>query len=135
MINVTFKLVDDPKMLLSVMLRLESALKNIMESVLIYERMYKRIPPYQESFEGMYDTFRARCTRRYDFKDDHVSLIREVYEILKQHKASPVEFRRKDKFVICTDDYRMKVISVDNIKNYINKAKLFYDDAKRLVVK
>lgn len=133
MMNITYKLVNDPKMLLSIMQRLMSALTNTMGCVLHYERLYKRIPMFNESFENMYLIFKARTTRRYNINIEYLTLIEEVRQILNQHKKSPIEFSRKDKFVICSDDYRMKTISIENIKSFINKAKLFQTEAERMV--
>ncbi|MFW6450130.1 MAG: hypothetical protein ACOCZ6_03680 [Nanoarchaeota archaeon] len=133
MMNVTYKFVDDPKVLLTIIQRLMDAVNNTMATILYYERLYKRIPPFNNTFENMYYLFKARCTRRYQINVEYIKLIEELREILNQHKKSPVEFKRKDKFVICSEDYKMRVISAEKIKNYINKAKLFHTEAERMV--
>ncbi len=133
MLNVTYKLVNDPKLLLAVMERIRSALEYSIASILHYERLYKRIPPFQENFDSMFNTFKARCTRRYNINIEYITLVQEINDILNQHKASPVEFRKNDKFVICTDSYRLRVISIDNIKKYIEKAKLFVKESANMV--
>lgn len=133
MLNVTYKLVNDPKMLLAVMGRINNALSYSIASILHYERLYKRIPPFQENFQSMFNTFKARCTRRYNINIEYITLIQEISDILKQHKESPVEFRKKDKFVICTDNYRMRIISIDHMKKYIEKTKLFVKESANMV--
>ncbi|MGM5481934.1 MAG: hypothetical protein ACQESF_00585 [Nanobdellota archaeon] len=133
MVNVTYKFVQDPKILLTVLQRLMSAVENTMGTILYYERLYKRIPHFSESFESMYNLFKARLTRRYQINVEYIKLIEDLREILEKHKKSPVEFKRKDKFVICSEDYRLRVITPDKIKNYINKAKLFQTEAERMV--
>ena len=52
-------------------------------------------------------------------------MLKEIKDIIVQHRRSPVEFVRKDRFVICSDNYRIKTISIDQIKDYIAKAKNF----------
>lgn len=133
MINVTYKFVDDPKILMTVIQRLMSSVENTMAAILYYERMYKRIPAFNDSFESMYNLFKARLTRRYQINVEYIKLIEELKEIIDKHKKSPVEFSRKDKFVICSEDYKMRVVTADKIKNYINKAKLFHTEAERMV--
>ncbi len=133
MLNVTYKFVEDPKMLLTVVQRLMDGLTNTMGTILYYERMYKRIPPFEDNFDSMYNMFKARCTRRYEINVEYIKLIEDLYHILREHKKSPVEFSRKDKFVICSDNYRMKVITSEDIKKYIKKAKLFQLEAERMV--
>jgi len=133
MMSVTYKLVNDPKLMLPVLERVLSALTLAMATVLHYERLYKRIPPFQDNFESMFNTFKARCTRRYNINIEYITLITDVNSILTQHKQSPVEFRKDDKFVICSEDYRLKVISIDTIKKYIEKAKLFVKESENMV--
>lgn len=133
MLNVTYKFVNDPKVLLSVIQRLMNAVTNTMGIVLYYERMYKRIPPFREEFDSMYNMFKDRCIKRYNINVEYIKLIEDLREILKRHQESPVEFSRKGKFVICSDDYRMRVIKAEDIKKYINKAKLFQTEAERMV--
>ena len=52
-------------------------------------------------------------------------MIRDIKDIIVEHRKSPMEFVRKDRFVICTDNYRMKTIDAGQIKNYISDAKIF----------
>jgi len=133
MMSVTYKVVSDPKLLLAVMDRIRNALSSSMSSLLQYERMYKRIPPYNETYESMYHVFKSKIVRRYHVNIEYLTLLQEVDSILKEHKKSPVEFRRKDKFVICSENYRMKVVTVDNIKEYIQKAKQFIRETENMV--
>jgi len=133
MMSVTFKVVQDPKLLLSVVERLNRVLQSTVESIVQYERLYKRIPPFQDSFESMFSTFKVRITRRYDINIEYITLIQEIQDILRQHKESPVEFRKSDKFIICSENYRIRTISADHIKKYIEKAKVFIKEAEHMV--
>jgi hypothetical protein len=81
----------------------------------------------------MFNAFKARITRRYNINIEYITLIQDIRNILAEHKKSPVEFRRNDKFVICSDTYRLKVISIDNIKGYIEKAKGFIRETENMV--
>ncbi len=133
MMNVTYKVVSDPKLLLAIIERINMSLQYALGSVLHYERLYKRIPPFQEDFDSMFNAFKARITRRYNINIEYITLIQDIRNILAEHKKSPVEFRRNDKFVICSDTYRLKVISIDNIKGYIEKAKGFIRETENMV--
>jgi hypothetical protein len=133
MLSVTYKLVKEPKMLLTVMERLHSSLISAIASILYYERYYKRIPPFPENQQAMIDTFKARCARRYRFSPDYAALVSEVADILHEHRESPVEFRKDDKFVICSPNYHLKIVKVEDIKKYIEKAKSFVKTAEEMV--
>ena len=125
MLTMTYPLVQDPKLLLAVLKNIFSAMESAMSSVLHYERLFKRIPQFQESFESKLTVFKSRVQPKYSINEEYVKILYELREIIVEHKHSPVEFARKDKFVICSDNYKMKAISVPEIKNYISKAKTF----------
>ena len=45
--------------------------------------------------------------------------IETVQKIVQQHKDSPIEFRRKQNFVICQDDYKFSVLNQDTVNRHI----------------
>ena len=116
---VTYRLVQEPKFLLTITERLEKGLYNAMKALLAYELKFKRIPPFQETFENTLTVFKARTTRRYTLKQDYGKLIENVHNTIKKHKESPVEFSRDKTFVICDEKYNLKVISIESIKSTI----------------
>ena len=122
---MTYKVVKDPKLLVAILENVFLALTNSMTSLLHYERMFKRIPPFPENFESKFIIFKENCVKKYSIDKQSLSLMREVKDILYEHKASPVEFTRNDQFVICSDNYKMKTISLNKIKDYVSRAKLF----------
>jgi hypothetical protein len=135
MINVTYRLVNDHKIMLSVLSRLMDVLAYTIASILYYERLYKRIPSFDNDFRTMFDIFKARCTRRYHINIEYITLVHEVETILEMHKKSPIIFNREGSLIICSDDYDTLSISPEKIKNYINKAKLFIREAETMVGK
>lgn len=79
--------------------------------------------------------FREKCIQKYNFSREQVELIQDIRDIILEHKKSPVEFRRKDSFVICSDNYNIKTISIDKIKDYLYKAKLFIQETNKIISK
>ena len=124
MTYMTYSMVKDPKLLVVVMENIFLALTNAMSSVLHYEKFFKRLDPFPENFEAKFLVFQ-NCALKYKIDKSYLGLIREVKDFIYEHKRSSVEFVRKDRFVICTDNYQMKAISVDQIKGYIKQAKGF----------
>jgi hypothetical protein len=122
---MTYPLVKDSRILLSIMENLFLALTNSMGAILYYDRLFKRVPPFHDTFESKYSLFKERCIGRYNLSKDYLALMEEVKDIILQHKKSPVEFTRKDAFVICSDNYRMKTITIEKIKEYISRTKSF----------
>ena len=135
MLTQTYPLVKDPKLLLVVVQNIFYSVTYSVAAILYYEHLFKRIPAFSENFDSMFNLFKARCTRRYNINIEYLTLIQEIDDILKQHKKSPIEFARKDKFVIASDDYSLRTISLDKLKSYISKAKLFIQEMNNMVSK
>jgi hypothetical protein len=135
MLTMTYPMVKDPKLLLAVMENIFLALTNSMGSLLHYERIYKRVPPFQDTFVSKFNVFKQKCAKRLNIDPESVMMIHEIKEIILQHKKSPVEFTRNDSFIICSEDYRMKTITLEKMKNYILKSRLFVQNINNIINK
>jgi len=135
MLTQTYPLIKDPKLLLAVIENIFLALTNSMATVLYYERLFKRIPPFHDNFESKFNLFKMKTAIRYNISQEYLYLMQEVKDIIIEHRKSPVEFTRENKFVICSSTYNMKTISVDQMKKYIQKTKSFLEIAESIVSK
>lgn len=135
MMTMTYPLVKDNRLLIAVMENLFLALTNSMTSVLYYERLFKRIPPFHENFDSKFNMFRAKVAPRYKINQEYITMLGEIKDIIIQHKKSPVEFSRKDMFVIASNSYKLKTISVEHMKKYIAMSKQFLDEMEKIVSK
>ncbi len=133
MLFVTFPLVKDSKLLLAVMENVFLAHTHTMGYLLYYERMMKRVGPFFDTFESKYRLFSEKSVPSYGIDEDYLKLVRDVKEILTAHKRSPMEFSRKDQFVICSDDYELRVLKSDEIKEILSKTKGFFNKVDSLV--
>lgn len=135
MLFVTHPLLKDPKLLLAVMENLFLAQTHTMGSLLYYERIFKRVQPFFDTFESKYRIFSEKCAVRYNLDPDYLDFLRSIKDVLVAHKRSPIEFSRKDQFVICSDDYELKVLNVSEIKGFVAKTKQFYADIHSLILR
>ncbi|MFH1682187.1 MAG: hypothetical protein ABIA37_00160 [Candidatus Woesearchaeota archaeon] len=135
MLNVTYPLVHDTKLLLGVADNLFLALTHTLGSILHYEFNFKRVPSFEDNFDSKLRVFRQDCLHRYKIRKEYIDLMKEMKEIILLHKTSPVEFRRKDRFVICTDKYQIKAITVNQLKSYLLKTKEFMSIAEMITKK
>lgn len=135
MLTQTYPLINDPRLLLAVMENIFLALTNTMAAVLYYERLFKRIPPFLNNFESKFNMFRLKTAIKHNIDTSYLTLMQDVKDIILEHKKSPVEFARKDRFVICSDNYKMKTITIDKIRDYIAKTKLFIEEADKIISK
>jgi len=134
-LTMTYPMVKDPRLLLSSVENLFLAFTYGMSSILYYDQLFKRIPPFPDNFTSKFELFKDKCMNRYNIDLEHLRIMKEVKEIVVAHKKSPVEFSRKDNLVICNADYRMRTISANEVKIYIEKAKLFIKNVISIVSK
>lgn len=132
MLTQTYPLVKDPKLLLAVLNNISITLEHIMSAVLYYDRIYRRIPPFYDNFESKFNIFKMKSAPM-NKMTEMVAFVHEINELVSRHKHSPVEFSRKDAFVICDDDYRMRTISVQMLHDYVEKTKRFYSQMEETV--
>lgn len=127
----TYLLVKDPKLLVVVVDNLHKATSKAMEAILGLERHDKKIPPFHDSFADRLRVFRARNMRRYGFNKGYLDLLQELYELVKEHQAAPVEFARKDKYVMADEDFELSQLTPDGLRKQLEMAKLFIEDMRQ----
>ncbi len=135
MLSVTYPLVKDNKLLLAVIENIFLAYTNTIGSLLYYERLFKRIPPFQDNFESKFTMFKETCVIKFKFDKSYVADIQDLKNIILAHKKSPIEFSRRERFVICSKNYKLETVSVNDLKKHIDKAKLFIQEITNITNK
>ncbi len=124
MLNVTYPLIQDTKLLLGVADNLFTTLLQAVSSILHHERLFKLVPAFNDNFESKFHTLHQKRSR-YNIHQDYFNLLLELKEIIHLHKKSPIEFQKKDRFIICTNNYKVKAITANQLKIYSKKTKEF----------
>ena len=125
LLTQTYPLVKDPKLLLAVLDNIYLAVTGAMSAIIQYERDHKRIPPFHDSFETKLDLFKFKLAKSRGFSDEDVTLIHTLRSMKMMQERSTVEFPRKDKFVMCTEDYHMETISTEQLLKHIKQTNAF----------
>jgi hypothetical protein len=133
-LTMTYPVVKDPRLLVSSVENLFLAYSYGISSVLSYETLFKRVPPFPDDFNSKFELFRERC-RKYGIDEENLKIIKDLKTVIISHKKSPVAFSRHENFVICDANYRTRTISANEVKNYIEKAKLFIKELSTIVSK
>jgi len=120
---VTYPALRETKLLLSIAENLYLSMVKAMESVLQYDRMYRRIRPLPDNFDSRFEVFKNKCAPRYSIDRDFVVLLDDLRGVLTQHKESPVEFTRRDRLVICDANYQMQTLSIEKMRSYLTRAR------------
>ncbi|MBT3395478.1 hypothetical protein HOA59_02715 [archaeon] len=126
MTYVSYNLIKELKILLNIIDNLNKSMERGVEALLYLDYLYKRIDRYPDNFDERLELFKRKSMARYKISPEHILLMRELSEIVMQHKKSPMEFVRDGKYVICSNGYsNMKTLDVDEVKSYVLKAKVF----------
>lgn len=124
MLNVTYPLIKDTKILLGVTENLFLTLTQSMSSILHHERLFKLVPSFNDNFESKFHILHQKRSR-YNMDQEFFDLMLELKDTILLHKKSPVEFRKNDRFIICTNNYKVKAITANQLKNYLKKTREF----------
>ncbi|MGB9748389.1 MAG: hypothetical protein ACP5OZ_00430 [Candidatus Woesearchaeota archaeon] len=135
MLYVTYPLLKDYKLMPLILENIFLALTNALSAMLNYELVFKRVPKFSDNFESKFNVFKEHCFSRYHFDKEILNIIAEVKELVLKHRKSPVEFYKNDKFVICSEDYKIIVLSIEEIKKYIAKTKVFIQETNNIISK
>lgn len=120
---ITYPLVQDFKILVSITENINLALTNVMDSLIEYDILYKRISRNDSIFEIKYDIFKNVISKRYNLDKEDIELINIVRDIIKYHKESKVSFVRDNKLYICSPDFKTRNVTLEDIKEYLTKTK------------
>lgn len=132
LVYVTYPQVKEAKLLYTIAYNLYVALAKGMEAVLHYERLYKRIPLVKGDFDYELNLFKD-CMGEYNINRSSVLLLQDLKRLVETKKKGPIDFIRRDKFVICSDDYSMQVLNLQKVKNHLADVKAFMDRVNRTV--
>ena len=133
LITMTYPLVKDNKLLIAAVENLAEALKLSLTSVLTYERNLKRIPPFHDELESKLNIFSQKLAPRYNIDKSYIKLIHELTGLVNAHRESPVEFVRKDIFVMASESYELRALTPQGVKEYVERAKRFIQDMETIV--
>jgi len=121
----TYPLVKDPKLLIAVLQNLYDAVGFGIEALLEYEGSLDRLPTIPDTPDARLAMFQQHLSQRYKLPAEFLGFVGDLRETLKEHRESPVEFVRKEEFVICDEGYRIRKLSKEQLKQYLLKTKAF----------
>ena len=125
MLSNTYNLLKDPKLLLAILDNIHLSMTQALSGFLAHERLFKRIPHYNDEPESELNFFKLKVFNKYGFEQHYVDLIDRLRDILQAHDAAPVEFSRDKNFVIASSNYDLKKISPEDLKKDIKTCKDF----------
>lgn len=131
MLTQTYRLVKDTKLLVSVLSNIRLGVENSMSAIMHYDRLFKKIPPFHDSFSSKLNHFRNTSARLHKL-EGFAPFLEKINDLFERHKSSPLEFTRSDSFIICDDHYNLRTVTAKDLKQFIEEAKLFYQETESI---
>ena len=131
-VYVTFPWIRDKKLLLLGFEELYKTIYNLINAILQYEYLYKRISLYKNQRDN-FETFRTECSRRYGISVNEINIILNIFNIFKKHKESSMEFMRKEKIVIMMDNFKNETLDLEKLKIFLLLAKNLFKKVEEKV--
>lgn len=123
---VTYPLLKDPKLMMTVVENLYNAMVCGMDAFLQYERLYKRIFNLPDDFSSKMDIFK-KVAQRYNINREHIVVIDDLKNVIDYRRKAPVEFVRRERIIMCSDTYKIRSLNMDKVKEYITRSKPFFE--------
>lgn len=119
---VTYHIIKDKRLLIKALEQEYESLMNIINSILQYDYLWKRIQLYKDSRLN-FDTFINKCSKRYNISEEEIREIKEFLLLIELHKKSPMEFMRREKVIIMSDSLKTNYIDYEKLKKYLEMVK------------
>ncbi len=129
---VTYPVVRDKRLLLSSIDRIYDSLLSIVNAILQYDYLWKRIKLYQDSHEN-FGVFISKSAPRYGISPQEINKILEFISLAENHKKSPMEFLRREKIVILSDNLHTRTLDEEILKQYLTLVKGIMSKVKIII--
>ena len=131
--NVTYPLTRDQRLFLPILENTFMAMYTGMNALVNHDLKSKflKLPP-AENFESRLAAFRASLKRN-GLSFSYATVALEMHRLVVKHRESPVEFSKGEHFIICDDSYNLEKISLEQLKGYILKTKIFIEELSAIV--
>ena len=115
---VTYPLLNDKRLLLKSLDAIYKSLMHIINAILQYEYLWRRIQLYKDPREN-FETFKKKCARRYNISDSELNELMSILNMVENHKKASVEFLRKERVVIMSDNLKTISLDIVTMKGYV----------------
>ena len=122
MLYMTYPIVREKRLLLKILNEIYLVVLGIVNAILQYEYIYKRIKLYKNPKEN-FSVFKNKCAPRFSITPEQVEKILEIFNLAEKHKKSPFEFVRNNKIVIMTNALKTDTITIEKMKDFILTSK------------
>ncbi len=123
LLSTTYPAVKEPKLLFSVIENIFRALDLTIVAVLTYEKHFKSLPEFGQTFEGCIEVFRRKIMPKYEVDREFLDFTLHIKELLDEHKRTATTFSKKQTFVIADEQFNIKTLTESEVKKDLIKAR------------
>jgi len=134
MTYVTYPLIKDKRLLFKILEQLNESTINIINAILEYEYLYKRIQLSGDKKINL-EIFKQRCAERYGISPEQAEKIEQLLKLYQKHKESPFEFAKKEKIIIMSDNLHTETITIEKLKDHLINTKEILSKANSIISK
>lgn len=119
---ITFPIVNEKKLIIKIFEETAKALNNILSSAIYYEFERKNIILRTNEKENV-KNFLKNLSKKYEINEKEIRKIQEIIEIEEKHRKSPMEFTKKEKVIILSDNLTTNILTIEQVKDYLTLTK------------
>jgi hypothetical protein len=116
MLYVTFSLLKEKRLIIKILTEIYKSVNYLIKAILQHEYAFKRVPLYKDPKLNL-KVFKEKIALRY-INNEELNILIKILEIEKKHEKAPLEFVKKDKFVIFLGE-NYETLTIDKLKQYI----------------
>ena len=121
MTYVTFPLINENRLLLKIFDEIYLTIIYCINTILNYEILFKRIKIQNSNNE--YLQIFEKIAKNYNISSEQIKIINNIISLNKKHKQSAMEFVKKEKIIILSDNLNTKIIDITLVKHFLLIAK------------
>jgi len=133
MVYITYPVLKEQRLLIKILSQINDALNNTISAVLNHEYLQKNIKKYSDS-KMNFEAF-IGCCPEYNIDKTHINIIKKVSGIMEMHSKSPLEFIRKDQFVIMSDNLKTEPITIERLKIFLHVSQQIFEKTIEKIAK
>ncbi len=130
MINVTYKFVKEPKLLLTILDKLYDISIKLIDIILYDNYSRKNISLIPKTNEAKIVLFDEKLSPLYDFGEDLVELIKHI-DHLKQIQKKSLVISKDNKVVFYIDNYTTEIFSLDDANQIYHDLYFYFEELKK----
>src|SRR3989344_718802 len=115
LLKTTYPAVKDHKLLITILSNIQTSLNEAMGSLTSQQLTFREKLAYLQK------------------RGFNINFIQELQEIIEAQQKSPLEFVKQDKYIICNDNYNLRYLTVDKIKEFLTLNEAFLKEAESIL--